>query len=208
MIFPEKPVLWINPQKITHHALPPGAQGIKRLHRRGPLVRALTAPAYALWRKQIVFGGAWDMDCDPVDDMRVVRWMRDLARWGTDYRQSEWYTRACAALDRNGVFRHKSFRVRDEAGIAHLFETEFLPLLTSMRQSGYQAGLADLPLGLIDRSGQVLKSEKGRHRFAAALATGVTRFPLRIAAVHAHWAGSDRGTTLSRRITELAEDLT
>lgn len=202
----EKPVIWIDPQKILLHAAPPGAALARWLQAHNPLDRITTAPAYALWRKRLVFGGNWDLATDEVQRLRQSRWIADLARHETDYRASHWYRRARAAIERDGIYRHKTLVARDPQTLERLFETDFLPLLDSMRRQGYQPRGADWPLGVIDRQGRLLKSEKGRHRFAAALVTGVSRFPLQIAAVHRLWAGRDRGTALEARVADLARD--
>lgn len=205
MALSERPVLWLDPQKVTLHALPPGAEYARRLRRLNPLDRFTTAPLYALWRKRLVFGGDWDLAAQEFRDLRQWRWTADLAAHRDDYRASEWYRRAVAALDQNGYFRHKTTHARSLSQIDHMFETEFLPLLDSMRRDGYQVGRGEWPLGLIDRQGRVLKSEKGRHRFAAALATGARRFPLQIAAIHRDWARADRGRALANRVAQLGQ---
>jgi len=207
MIMPEKPVIWVHPQKITLYVAPPGAAFALWMRARNPLDRVTSAPAYALWRKRLVFGGNWDLATAEVRTLRQSRWTADLARHEADYRASKWYRKARAALERDGVYRHKTLTARSLGALEALFETDFLPLLDSMRRAGYQPRGDDWPLGVIDRQGRVLKSEKGRHRFAAALATGVTRFPLQIAAIHRHWAGGSRGAALTARVMALAGEL-
>lgn len=199
-----KPLIWINPQKITFHTLPPGAEFARRMQRQNPLDRFTTAPLYAMWRRRLVFGGDWDEATQEFSSLRQWRWMADLAAHQDDYHSSQWYLAAAAALEKNRYFRHKTIYARNLQELEQVFETVFLPLLDSMHRKGYQQDLGDWPLGLIDRQGRVLKSEKGRHRFAAALATGLTRFPLQIAAVHRNWARRDRGRALYARILELA----
>lgn len=206
MIFPQKPVIWVDPRKVTLHALPPGGYFAQQMQRRNPLDRLSTAPLGALWRKRLVYGGNWDLAAAPVDKLRQHRWTLDLAHRQADYRASHWYRKASKALDRDGVYRHKNLEACSLAELETLFEDEFLPLLKSMRLEGYQPRPGDWPLGVIDRHGRVLKSEKGRHRFAAACAVGLARFPLQITAVHRLWAGSDRGADLRARILELGKE--
>lgn len=205
MIVTDRPVIWLDPQAVTLHALPPGAARAQWLRRFNPLDRLTTAPLYALWRKRLVFGGDWDLAVRDFRGLKPWRLTADLAAHRDDYRASEWYRRAVVSLEQNGYFRHKTTHARSLSQIDHLFETEFLPLLDSMRRGGYQPGRGDWPLGLIDRQGRVLKSEKGRHRFAAALVTGVRRFPLQIAAIHRDWAGGDRGARLAERVARLGQ---
>lgn len=198
-------VIWLDPRTVTLQALPPGAHWARRMRQLNPLDRLTTAPLYALWRRRLVFGGDWDLATQDFQSTKQWRLTADLAAHREDYRASEWYRRAVASLERHGSFRHKSIHARSLSEIDHLFETLFLPLLDSMRQTGYQPGRGDLPLGLIDREGRVLKSEKGRHRFAAALVAGVRRFPLQIAAIHRDWAGADRGPRLAARVARLGQ---
>ena len=199
----KKPVIWLDPQQVEQHALPPGAAFARLMRQHNRLDRFTTAPLYALWRKQLVFGGDWDLRTQDFRSLRQWRWSADLDEHRDDYRASEWYRKATAALEKNGYFRHKSHRVRSISEIDQIFETVFLPLLDSMREGGYDPNLGEWPLGLIDRHGRVLKSEKGRHRFAAALVGGQRRFPLQIAAIHRNWAGSDRGPQLEARVLRL-----
>ncbi len=203
MFLTEKPVIWLDPQQVALHALPPGAAYARRMQKRNPLDRFTTAPAYAVWRKRLVFGGDWDLDTQEFRSLRQWRWCADLDAHRDNYRASLWYRRATAALEKNGYFRHKAQQVRSITAIDQIFQSDFLPLLDSMRQGGYEPGLGEWPLGLIDRHGRVLKSEKGRHRFAAALVGGLRRFPLQIAAIHRDWAGSDRGARLAARVAQL-----
>ena len=203
MIVTHRPVIWLDPQKVTLHALPPVAALAKWSSRFNPLDRITTAPLYALWRKRLVFGGDWDLAVRDFRGLKPWRLTADLVAHRDDYRASEWYRRAVVSLEQNGYFRHKTTHARSLCQIDHMFETEFLPLLDSMRRDGYQVGRGEWPLGLIDRQGRVLKSEKGRHRFAAALATGARRFPLQIAAIHRDWARADRGRALADRVAQL-----
>lgn len=205
MIFPEKPVIWVNPLSISLHALPPGGYFAQKMQRHNPLDRVTTAPLGALWRRRLVYGGDWDLATEPVDGLRQHRWTLDLAQHQTDFRASHWYRKASKALNRDGVYCHKTLQAHNLTELDALFEDEFLPLLNSMRAQGYQAKPGDWPLGVIDRQGRVLKSEKGRHRFAAACAVGLARFPLQITAVHRLWAGSDRNAALRARIMELGK---
>lgn len=205
MIFPEKPVIWVDPRQITLHAMPPGGYFAQQMQRHNPLDRVTSAPLGALWRKRLVYGGDWDLASEPVNGLRQYRWINDLAQHQTDFRASHWYGKACKALNRNGVYRHKTLQAHNLTEVDALFEREFLPLLSSMAKHGYKPTPGDWPLGVVDRHGRVLKSEKGRHRFAAACAVGLARFPLQIAAVHRLWAGSDRGAVLRARIMELEQ---
>lgn len=199
----EKPVIWVNPRSIQLHVLPPGGAFAQQMQRHNPLDRLTTAPLGALWRRRLVYGGDWDLACEPVDRLRQCRWVTDLAAQLPDFRASHWYRKARAALERDGLYQHKVFQARTLTELDALFEREFLPLLTSMHQHGYEQGHGDWPLGVIDRQGRVLKSEKGRHRFAAARAVGVAQFPLQITAVHVRWAGRDCGDALRARIMKL-----
>lgn len=203
MIFPEKPVIWVNPQSISLHALPPGGYFAQQMQRHNPFDGVTTAPLGALWRRRLVYGGRWDLATMPVDQLRQYRWMQDLARQGSDFRSSKWYRKARSAIERDGSYCHKTHCARTCPELDTLFETEFLPLLESMRTTGYRVIPGDWPLGVIDRHGRVLKSEKGRHRFAAARVVGLDRFPLSISAIHRIWAGGDRGNTLLARVLDL-----
>jgi hypothetical protein len=177
-LFPVGPTIHVPARLVTRHALPPFS---------GWGGRFGTLPV-ALMRKRLVFGGDWDLAAHDCADMLSFRRVASLVAHASAYRDSLWYDAARRSFEKHGYFRHKTRFARSIAEIDALFEDELVPLVVTMRDEGYrQRPGSDIPLALISRSGEVLKTEKGRHRFAAAQALGLEDFPLRIAAVHRDW---------------------
>ncbi len=180
-VFSAGPMIMIPAAHVTRHAHPPYASW----------AGGIMARPMALMRKRLVFGGAWDQAATPCADMLSFRRVYSLAEHLPDYRASLWYEAARRSFEKHGYFRHKTTFARSVAEIDHLFEADLVPLVSSMRDQGYrQRPNSDVPLALIGRNGEILKTEKGRHRFAAAQAVGCSAFPLRIAAIHSEWVRS------------------
>ena len=177
-LFPVGPTISVPARHVTRHVLPPFAGWAS-----GP-----KAPVVALLRKRLVFGGDWDLATELCADILSFRRVYSLAEHLPDYRQSLWYAAARRSFERHGYFRHKDRFARSVAEIDALFEQELVPLVMTMRDEGYrQRPGSDVPLAVITRTGELVKTEKGRHRFAAAQAVGCASFPLRITAVHRDW---------------------
>lgn len=180
-VFPLAPMVMVPANHVTRHALPPFATWAK-----GPL-----SPLASVMRKRLVFGGDWDLAAQDCGKIKSFQRVHSLAEHLPNYRASLWYIAAISAYEKHGYFRHKNHRVYSIFEIDTLFEQELVPLVSSMRDTGYrQRPDSDVPLAMIGRNGEIIKTEKGRHRFAAAQAVGCKEFPLRIAAVHKDWLRS------------------
>ncbi len=166
---------------------------------------------YRLAKRRLVFAGDWDLQGERISEMPTYRNLEGLYRVMPDYRGCEWYRRALQQIESGIPYHHNiHLQARSQAELDGLFEHHFMPLLSSMASQGYrhQEG-ADLPDGMVTRHGELLKTERGRHRLAAAQIVGAdTLYPLRIVAVHrAWWRGQGKGVAVPpRRNFEAALD--
>lgn len=180
-------VIYINPQKVTHYESSPNRawqeifKGLDRL-KMTKLIQPIRTREYLL-------GGEWEQKTVPFRSIKRCYLIEDLFKNRHQYQNSLWYGRAMKTLEERGFFKYKHLLMHDQTSVDSFFENNRLPLLDSMFEHGYQQRPQDdVPYFLVGAQGQLYKSRRGRHRFAAALATGVKAgFPVRIETIHTQW---------------------
>lgn len=186
-----KPVIWVRARSLTIHALPPYDSIRLSLQEvlPKPVNRYTVNQVFRLVRKFLIFGGSWDRATTPFVEHSAYKNMRDLQESLPNFQKSAWYQRALLQLEEDGTFWHKKHRAETPEDVDKIFRTMLVPLLESMNESGYeQRDGDDYPQGLISRTGEVIKTQKGRHRLAAAqLADREILIPLKIIAIHKDW---------------------
>ena len=179
--------LVINPQRVTHYITPP-YQALQNL--LCPLEwLGVTRISARLAQSRYVFGGDWEVQAFPFTERAQYRRLRSLADALPDFRASNWYQEGLAAIQSGGSFHHRRHFAHSVAELDALFASLLVPMLESMQQTGYQQRPGDdQSLWIIGRDGTVYKSRHARHRFAAALVTGVcSGFPGVVDTVHREW---------------------
>ncbi|MFC6638106.1 hypothetical protein [Sulfitobacter sediminilitoris] len=143
---------------------------------------------YLLGRKG-VFGGRWDLNSKPFTEREEYALIEDLNQSLPQYQNSIWYQQGEKAVSSKGVFAHKTETAHSTKELDAVFSDYLVPLLTSMKQEGYQQRPgADLPEGMIGRDGALIKTAHGTHRLAAAKVTGASGvFPIKVIGVHRLW---------------------
>lgn len=180
-------VVEINPQTVSAYSRPPNRAWHKIFNvidhvSASRLVSPLRAQEYLL-------GGDWEKQTVEFSETDHYKKLHNLFEHRLQYHNSLWYQEAIRAINTNGVFRYKHQQMHDIAAIQAFFQKKCLPLLNTMLASGYQQKPQDdVPYFMVGAAGQLYKSRKGRHRFAAALVTGVASgFPVRIETIHRTW---------------------
>lgn len=184
----------IDPVAIVEYGLPaykkyqlrPGSLLVRRIR------KLLSQPA----RSRLVQSGDY-IRLGTFRETETYRFLEQLWQANLDYR----------AVDRYGEFvrriacgetihlRSKRRRMADAAELDDYF-TEYVALLSSMREKGYVATSArDRIMIMIDRRGGIMKETKGRHRLAAAQIAGVRAVPVKISHVHAAWVDAQEGSS-------------
>jgi len=123
-----------------------------------------------------------------LDDLEKYLMVKDLVERDGAYQQSRWFASLHADVERDGRARHKDVEMRSVAEVHAFFEAYVLPLIDSMRRSGYDLKRgAQLGQALIGADGRLHKANNGDHRFFVARIVGTESFPLRIAGAHEAW---------------------
>ena len=182
---------WIPPASIATHCLPPHKSRAEPAQPPGPSL--LSGPLYQALRKKFVFDGAWDLQADDWDETDTARKMQALAAC-RDLPRNPVFLHARARLETRGFYKHKNILIQDVGELKGFFERYFMGLIDSIASQGYderhlacvyQGDTGDAPSAFIGRDGRVIKSEKGRHRFAVArICRPETPFPLVIRGMH------------------------
>lgn len=183
------PVIHIRPVNVDRYVNRP-MRWWYRPARRLPIVGSLAQQLYSSSRNRFVRGGSWDRFTSPWEQHAIHRVFADLLLSWDDYQVTPYYRLIVTVLKRKGMFVHKSHVLRSMEDVDAFFETYLKGLVESMRRAGYREELADqVPGGMIDRHGNVIKTSNGRHRFAVArLILPEEPFPLRLHHVHRKWA--------------------
>lgn len=203
-------VIWVRPADIQGHAMQPFKKyrplldACRRLPVRTPY-RCLNV-VYQWSKKRLIHDGDWDLKCEPIEETEAYRNLLSLYRVLPNFRDSGWYAQALRELEVSGVFSHKYHVATEPADVDRVFQEVLIPLLFSMKAQGYvQHDGDDIPEGMISRHGELIKTEKGRHRLAAARIVGAdTLYPLKIVAVHRRWREVESCVPLSASRERLA----
>ncbi|MBK5935377.1 hypothetical protein [Halorhodospira halophila] len=137
-----------------------------------------------------ILGGNWDAGGRDLEPFRQ-RQMEELLACDGAYRETAFYARARAELERNGAIAEPP--LHSVAELDAYLERQ-ARILLDIRDHGYrdQTTLSgktahDLTVR-IDRDGRLVKCREGTHRHAMLLALGHSEATVTIDLVHKHWA--------------------
>jgi len=211
MPLPTEITLWIDPVKVTRYVgtryprpiapkrhLPPGAFVVQLL---------------AYLRYSRLFNANWDRRTELIDELPKYLKVKDLVAHLDDFRNSRWYSEWVEALRRQGEVRHKKIRMTSIDDLDHFFENYACDMIRSLRDHGYLPERGSrLGGAAIARSGELLKTNAGDHRFFAARYLNVKPVPLQIRYIHPRWLkqhdlslaadDADRLTTALRQVEQ------
>lgn len=191
----ERAVLWIDPARVDGHTGTKWPVGKMRLRQ---LSRVLPKPILNLLRPTIkrrepfVIPRACFGRVDPVVETERYLKIIDFIRHKETVTQSAWYQDLTAELARTGTARHKDIAMTSEAEILKFLHGYVGALVDKLAADGFSPEHGGYEsTAVIGPDGGLTKAGSGNHRFNIAKALGLTRFPLRIIAVHEDWLPSD-----------------
>jgi hypothetical protein len=198
----------VDPRSISHYVDPPLNQLFDRLYAtaaRFPKSTPLIKRADRMRRECFIAPGRWDLAARPIEETKTYKRMADILEHVDNVERSAFYADALAKIEAKGRFRHKKVKLRSRADLDDFFAQYFGLLLQTMKSDGYRPDLAagrDVPLVVVTRAGNLVKSRGARHRWAAARLVDVERFPVVISHVHSAWiwrvAGGKSGISVRR----------
>jgi hypothetical protein len=125
-----------------------------------------------------------------------------------DYRKSTWYRNLQQDILQSGVARHKSIYMRSMDDLDAFFQGFVLDLIGSIQRDGYIVSRSsEHGLVMIGADGELLKANRGRHRFFVARWVGLPTMPFIVWGVHEAWLRRHRVNATAAGIERLAEAL-
>jgi hypothetical protein len=171
---------------VSLYAYPPAYKWSKRI-RRWPFGGVLGLPTKA-WASLYSPPGDWDLQTSRFSDHPTFTEMSDLHQHAMHWKESQLYARATQELAQTGRFQYKKMALRSAQELDHFFEHYLVGMITSMQQNGYDKTRAsDHPGVMIGRNGELIKSPKGRHRWAVASVLNLGGVTAEIDCIHPLW---------------------
>ncbi|MBA2779004.1 RNA polymerase sigma factor [Billgrantia kenyensis] len=133
--------------------------------------------------------GDWDLATPHLAETQRQRFIRDIWAHRLDLTASEGYAQLTKALAQGAPLRshHQGVLLNSEDRILTFLE-QYRLYMEDMHCFGFKPALGKDSLGVvIDRHGDMIKSNKGLHRIAMAQAIGLRRISVRVRAVHQTW---------------------
>lgn len=193
----DRAVLWVDPARVEGSVgtkWPVGKRRLNQMQRYLPkAVVQMLRPAI---KRREPFAIPADVFRDPVPVLGSARYRRvaDFIDCTPDIRSSLWYRDLTEQLERSGFARHKTVRMHSRAEI-ETFLTDYVGgMVASLAEGGYDPkDFGYESTVVIGPRGNLCKSGSGNHRFCAARALGLRRFPLRVVAAHEAWIAAQFG---------------
>lgn len=187
----DRAVLWIDPARVEGSVgtkWPVGKQRLSRMRRYlpPPVIRMMRP----VIKRQEPFAIPGDVFRDPIPVAGSERYRRvaDFIACGHDIRTSLWYRALLDELEQTGTARHKTIKMHSREDIAGFLTNYVGGMVSSLAEGGYDPkDFGYESTAVIGPEGNLCKSGSGNHRFCAARALGLRRFPLRVVAAHETW---------------------
>ncbi|MCG5549485.1 hypothetical protein [Halorhodospira halochloris] len=146
--------------------------------------------------KGFLVPGDWDLRARPISidgdfpGSQKYAKLADLVRCADDFRQSLWYAEARQQLQDEGRFVYKSRHIMtDLDSLDRFFENYLVKLIVSLRTEGYlpESAQGEHCGVAIGRDGDLLLTERGRHRFFVAHLLGLQSILVEVRRAHSEW---------------------
>jgi hypothetical protein len=203
-ILGELSTIEVKPSLVGLYAYPPGYKWTKLLVRK-PFGNVWAFP-FKVWSSLYSPPGNWDLESGFFNGQPTYLEMHDLWQHAHDWRQSMLYQKAAAELVMTGGFRYKKTYLQTAQELDDFFENYLVGMIHSMKQNGYDKSKAsDNPGVMIGRNGELIKSPRGRHRWAVASVLGIGGVASEIDCIHPDWISKVQGGWSGDKLHRLRE---
>lgn len=200
--------LLVRASAVELYGYPPAYKAMKQWG--GGLAGVVCHAPLKLWSSLYAPPGSWDKATTSFAAHRTYQEMANLYAHAANYQDSEFFQQAKQQIEKLGRYRYKKTHLKSVEELRCFFEEYLLQIFKSMQEQGYVAtAAADHPGVMVDRDGRLIKSPRGRHRWAAASLLGIGGVVAEVDCIHPDWLrhvnGGFSGLKLQRLKASLAE---
>jgi len=200
--------LHVRASAVEQYGYPPAYKALKQWGHG--LAGVVCYAPLKVWSSLYMAPGHWDQHTTPFASHRTYKEMADLHEHVANYQGSGFYQQAKHQIERLGYYRYKKQQITSIEALQRFFDEYLVHIFKSMQQHGYVASAAaDHPGVMVGRDGRLIKSPRGRHRWAAASVLGIGGVVAEIDCIHPTWLkqinGGFEGAKLERLKASLSE---